>query len=105
MTADDLIRLNQLVTDRGYIYVDPDDMRFLLGLLEQVARTAGRHYDPGSYYMDGEIDAIAILDTITGENHLRVGPGLQGIVQPDYSGFMTPPIGPVPEGPDGGLRY
>lgn len=74
MTADDLIRLKELVTDRGYIYVDPEDRRFLLTLLEQVARTAARHYDPDSYYMDGEIDAIAILDTITGESHLKAGP-------------------------------
>lgn len=34
-------------------------------------------------------------------------PALSGIMQPDYRGAMTPPIGPVPEGPadGGGLRY
>lgn len=116
MNANDLERLAQIVEHRAQGHSlwfgetpsnpQPPAVWFLLDLLTQVARTAARHYspDPAVWQQDGEIDAIAILDTITGESHIQPGPraGLRSIMQPDYRG-MTPPIGPMPQ--DSGLKY
>ncbi len=76
MTADDLKRLERIVTNSEnprHVWFQDTEVSFLLELLTNVARTAGKHFDSDSFYQDGEIDAIAILDTITGENHIRQG--------------------------------
>ena len=88
MTAADLDRLARIVELRAKGHTlwfgetpnstEPPAVWFLLDLLAQVARTAGRHYSPSPdvWQQDGEIDALAILDTITGENHIHPVPNL-----------------------------
>ncbi len=76
MTAHDLERLARIVAGTGRtkpIWFQDTEVVFLLGLLTDVARTAGKHFDRDDFYQDGEIDALAILDTITGENHIQPG--------------------------------
>lgn len=78
MTAADLERLTRIVEATGNpkpMWFADTEVTFLLGLLTNVARTAGSHYSPSPdvWQQDGEIDALAILDTITGENHIRPG--------------------------------
>ena len=72
MNAEQLEALARIVAHRGHPHAADTDL--LLTLLEAVARTAASHYDRQNWNNDGEIDAMAILDTITGESHLHAGP-------------------------------
>lgn len=83
MTAADLEKLAEIVAlrngpnGRGTISLAAgSDVDFLLDLLVQVARTASAPHAASAWYEDGETDALAILDTITGESHLQPGPNL-----------------------------
>lgn len=73
MTSAQLEALARIAAHRGHGHATDTDL--LLDLLEAVATTAASHYQMTTlrdrFDQDGEIDAIAILDTITGKQHLR----------------------------------